>query len=82
MGNLVVSARGRAGRAMGLHREAYDRKAREQVLDGLPAAPCHTLRLCEEGAHRYDMSPLTGLLMAYKSHWTEIRLPTETWISS
>ena len=25
MGNLVVSARGRAGRAMGLHREAYDR---------------------------------------------------------
>lgn len=38
--------------------------------------------LCEEGAHRYDMGPLTGALMAYKAHWTEIRLPIEAWISS
>lgn len=38
--------------------------------------------LCEEGAHRYDMGPLTGPFMEYKAHWTEIRLPTEAWISS
>ena len=36
--------------------------------------------LCEEGAHRYDMGPLTGPLMAYKEHWTEIRLLIEAWM--
>jgi CelD/BcsL family acetyltransferase involved in cellulose biosynthesis len=36
--------------------------------------------LCEEGAHRYDMGPLTGPFMEYKEHWTEIRLPIEAWI--
>ena len=38
--------------------------------------------LCEEGAARYDMGPLTGPLMEYKEHWTEIRLPIEAWIHS
>lgn len=36
--------------------------------------------LCEEGAIRYDMGPLTGPFMEYKEHWTEIRLPIEAWI--
>lgn len=36
--------------------------------------------LCEEGAARYDMGPLTGPFMKYKEHWTEIRLPIEAWI--
>ncbi len=36
--------------------------------------------LCEEGAHRYDMGPLTGPFMEYKEHWTEIRLRIEAWI--
>lgn len=36
--------------------------------------------LCEEGAARYDMGPLTGPGMEYKAHWTEQRFPIETWI--
>ena len=36
--------------------------------------------LCETGAKRYDMGPVTGPRMEYKLHWTEKRLPVETWI--
>lgn len=36
--------------------------------------------LCEEKASRYDMGPLIGPKMEYKSHWTEKRFKTETWI--
>jgi len=36
--------------------------------------------LCEEAAHRYDMGPLTGPFMAYKAHWTELRMPIEAWL--
>ncbi|GHU05017.1 hypothetical protein FACS1894205_4240 [Alphaproteobacteria bacterium] len=36
--------------------------------------------LCEEGAERYDMGPLTGSRMGYKIHWTEEKLPIETWV--
>lgn len=36
--------------------------------------------LCEEGARRYDMGPLTGPRMGYKSHWTEKRIKHQTWI--
>ncbi|AMK13060.1 hypothetical protein AWY79_17930 [Pseudodesulfovibrio indicus] len=35
--------------------------------------------LCEEGAARYDMGPLSGPKMGYKSHWTENRVRIETW---
>lgn len=36
--------------------------------------------LCEIGIKRYDMGPLTGARMGYKSHWTEIRKESNTWI--
>lgn len=36
--------------------------------------------LCEDGARRYDMGPLSGPRMGYKSHWTEKRLTIQTWI--
>ncbi|MDR2744215.1 MAG: GNAT family N-acetyltransferase [Desulfovibrio sp.] len=36
--------------------------------------------LCEEGAKRYDMGPLVGLRMGYKTHWTEKTMPVQTWI--
>ena len=36
--------------------------------------------LCEEGARRYDMGPLVGPKMGYKSHWTEKRSKFQTWI--
>ena len=36
--------------------------------------------LCEQGASRYDMGPLTGPRMGYKAHWTEKRLPIQTWL--
>jgi hypothetical protein len=36
--------------------------------------------LCEEGAKRYDMGPLLGYGMGYKSHWTERKHKIETWI--
>ena len=36
--------------------------------------------LCEQGASRYDMGPLTGPRMGYKAHWTERRLPIQTWL--
>jgi hypothetical protein len=36
--------------------------------------------LAEERAHRYDMGPLTGPSMAYKSHWTERNHKIETWV--
>jgi hypothetical protein len=36
--------------------------------------------LCEEGAKRYDMGPLLGYGMGYKSHWTERKRRIETWI--
>ena len=38
--------------------------------------------LCEEGAHRYDMGPLTGPFMEYKAHWTEICLRIEAWFAN
>ena len=34
--------------------------------------------ICDDRAHRYDVGPLTGPLMARKAHWIEIRLPIET----
>lgn len=36
--------------------------------------------LCEEGAARYDMGPLNGHRMEYKSHWTEQVFRIETWV--
>ena len=36
--------------------------------------------LCEQGAVRYDMGPLTGPRMGYKAHWTEACLPIQTWL--
>lgn len=36
--------------------------------------------LCELGAWRYDMGPITGPRMSYKAHWTELRLPAQTWM--
>ncbi|MDR3176870.1 MAG: GNAT family N-acetyltransferase [Desulfovibrio sp.] len=36
--------------------------------------------LCEEGAKRYDMGPLVGPRMEYKTHWTEKKMPIQTWI--
>lgn len=36
--------------------------------------------LCEEGARRYDMGPITGEKMEYKRHWTEKRMELEAWV--
>ena len=36
--------------------------------------------LCEEGVQRYDMGPLDGPKMQYKSHWTETAFPLRTWL--
>lgn len=36
--------------------------------------------LCEEGVERYDMGPLDTEAMRYKEHWTERRLPIQTWL--
>ena len=36
--------------------------------------------LCEEGAKRYDMGPLDGPRMEYKSHWTEKAMEIQTWV--
>lgn len=36
--------------------------------------------LCGIGAQRYDMGPLTGPRMGYKSHWTEIQKESNVWI--
>lgn len=36
--------------------------------------------LCEESARRYDMGPLSGPKMEYKSHWTEKEFRHQTWI--
>ena len=36
--------------------------------------------LCEEGARRYDMGPLDSGAMRYKEHWTEKRLPIQSWL--
>ncbi|MGE4291432.1 MAG: GNAT family N-acetyltransferase [Desulfovibrio sp.] len=33
--------------------------------------------LCEEGAVRYDLGPITGEKMEYKRHWAEKRFPLE-----
>jgi hypothetical protein len=35
---------------------------------------------CEEGLVRYDMGPLEGPKMSYKTHWTERKHNIETWI--
>ncbi len=37
-------------------------------------------RLCEQGAVRYDMGPLSGPRMEYKAHWTEKRIAVQTWV--
>ena len=36
--------------------------------------------LCEEGAVRYDMGPVTGPRMEYKRHWTEENHEIQTWL--
>ncbi|MBQ7608153.1 MAG: GNAT family N-acetyltransferase [Desulfovibrionaceae bacterium] len=36
--------------------------------------------LTEDGCMRYDMGPVTGPKMGYKSHWTELTFPLESWI--
>jgi hypothetical protein len=36
--------------------------------------------LCEDGVERYDMGPLDGPRMDYKSHWTEKEIERQTWI--
>lgn len=36
--------------------------------------------LCEENIKRYDMGPVSGPKMGYKTHWTEKRLPIQTWL--
>jgi Protein involved in cellulose biosynthesis (CelD) len=36
--------------------------------------------LCEDGGKRYDMGPLDGPRMEYKSHWTEKTAEIQTWI--
>ena len=36
--------------------------------------------LCEEGVQRYDMGPLDGPKMQYKTHWTETAFPIRTWL--
>lgn len=36
--------------------------------------------LCEEGAKRYDMGPVSGHKMGYKIHWTEKRSQIQTWL--
>ena len=36
--------------------------------------------LCEEGAARYDLGPITGEKMEYKRHWAEQRFPMEAWV--
>jgi len=35
--------------------------------------------LCEEKAARYDMGPIVGQAMGYKTHWTEKRIPIQCW---
>lgn len=34
--------------------------------------------LCEDGALRYDMGPISGPRMGYKSHWTESTVTLHT----
>jgi hypothetical protein len=36
--------------------------------------------LCETNARRYDMGPLLGPRMGYKTHWTEKKFNMETWV--
>jgi CelD/BcsL family acetyltransferase involved in cellulose biosynthesis len=36
--------------------------------------------LCREKARRYDMGPLRGPKMEYKTHWTERQMHVQTWI--
>ncbi|GHU30893.1 hypothetical protein AGMMS50256_18540 [Betaproteobacteria bacterium] len=36
--------------------------------------------LCEDGVARYDMGPLNGPCMDYKSHWTEKEFEHQIWI--
>ena len=36
--------------------------------------------LCEEGAARYDMGPVSGPKMGYKSHWIEKRSIIQSWV--
>jgi CelD/BcsL family acetyltransferase involved in cellulose biosynthesis len=36
--------------------------------------------LCEEGIKRYDMGPVSGPKMGYKTHWTEKRSEIQAWL--
>lgn len=36
--------------------------------------------LCEDNCQRYDMGPISGEKMAYKSHWTELATDIYTWV--
>ena len=36
--------------------------------------------LCQQGARRYDLGPVSGPKMAYKKHWAELNFTMENWL--
>lgn len=70
---------GMAGKIYRGQQFSYDEDWRESSIGNL--LQLEQVRwLCEEGAERYDMGPLSGDGMGYKRHWTEKRLHIETWV--
>ncbi|WP_291441024.1 GNAT family N-acetyltransferase [Desulfovibrio sp.] len=70
------------GMAGGIYRGqqfSYDRNWKDAGIGNLLQLE-QVAWLCEEHASRYDMGPVTGPRMGYKAHWTEKRLPIQTWL--
>ncbi|MBD5417640.1 MAG: GNAT family N-acetyltransferase [Desulfovibrio sp.] len=61
--------------------QQFSYAAEEQKLSLGNLLQLETLKwLCEEGAFRYDMGPVTGPRMEYKRHWTEENHEIQTWL--
>lgn len=70
---------GLAGRVYRGQQFSYDEKWKDYSIGNLMQLE-KIKWLCEEGARRYDMGPITGPKMGYKKHWTEKQFNIQTWL--
>ncbi|MBI9079369.1 MAG: GNAT family N-acetyltransferase [Pseudodesulfovibrio sp.] len=70
---------GLAGRIYRGQQFSYDEKWKDYSIGNLMQVE-QIKWLCEDGAKRYDMGPVSGPKMGYKTHWTEKQSHIQTWL--
>ena len=70
---------GLAGKIYRGQQFSYDEKWKDYSIGNLMQVE-KIKWLCEEGIKRYDMGPVSGPKMEYKTHWTEKQAHIQTWL--